>query len=132
MTRSEASGARVATMARPSSEVERLTQLIQQWNVDHYDLFELSVPDQVRTGSIFSCTVVFLCALLAGCLDRAVCQRMGACLVYLSTAGDTVLLRGLRQHPKPKWPTLKTYLVRSLELFGQVPTAVGSTKWIVC
>ncbi|XP_076444393.1 uncharacterized protein LOC143282632 [Babylonia areolata] len=33
-------------MARPSSERERLTQLIQQWNVDHYDLFEISAPNQ--------------------------------------------------------------------------------------
>ncbi|KAL8593983.1 hypothetical protein ACOMHN_045666 [Nucella lapillus] len=33
-------------MARPSSDRERLTQLIQQWNVDHYDLFEISAPNQ--------------------------------------------------------------------------------------
>ncbi|KAK7107731.1 afadin-like isoform X2 [Littorina saxatilis] len=32
-------------MAR-SSEKERLTQLIQQWNVDHYDLFEICAPNQ--------------------------------------------------------------------------------------
>lgn len=58
VTRSEASSAREATMARPSSERERLTQLIQQWNVDHYDLFELSAPNQVRMDRYF-CALKF-------------------------------------------------------------------------
>lgn len=67
-------------MARPSPERERLTQLIQQWNVDHYDLFELSAPNQVRMGSIFPRTEVFLSPLVAGRPARAMCQRLGAWL----------------------------------------------------
>lgn len=29
-------------------ERKKLSQLISQWNVDHYDLFELSQPNEVR------------------------------------------------------------------------------------
>ncbi|XP_050390121.1 afadin isoform X1 [Patella vulgata] len=35
------------TQVKPSSEdLQRLSQLISQWNVDHYDLFELSKPNE--------------------------------------------------------------------------------------
>lgn len=32
---------------------QKLANLITQWNQDHYDLFELSLPNEVRMGLLF-------------------------------------------------------------------------------
>lgn len=40
---------------------ERLATLIHQWNQDHYDIFELSRPNEVKNLLITPCFNAFYC-----------------------------------------------------------------------
>ena len=37
------------SMGQTNEDRQRLIQLIKQWNVDHYDIFELSLPNEVSS-----------------------------------------------------------------------------------